>query len=152
MDNKLTALKVAKVAAPGMIHDGLGLYLQTTIGTDGTPRKSWIYRFAIAGREHKMGLGAFPVVSLKEARDKAAALIRQGINPIEDATRTAVAIRKTTFGEIARDYIAAHRSAWRSAAHARQWAVSLETYAKALWPMPVDEVDVASVLACLTPV
>jgi hypothetical protein len=35
-----------------------------------------------------MGLGAFPVVSLKEARDKAAALIRQGINPIEARNAT----------------------------------------------------------------
>src|ERR1700730_16528108 len=57
---------VIRRAKPGMYCDGAGLYLQVTIGTDQTLRRSWIFRFATTekereagyGRERQMGLGA----------------------------------------------------------------------------------------------
>jgi hypothetical protein len=49
-----------------------GLYLQVTKGGDAALHRSWLYRFAIAGRERQMGLGSFPTVGIAEARAKAA--------------------------------------------------------------------------------
>jgi hypothetical protein len=61
--------------------DGGGLYLQVTTGSDGTARRSWLFRFATTGgeraatpglgRERQMGLGSYPDTSLAEAREKA---------------------------------------------------------------------------------
>lgn len=48
--------------------------------------KSWIYRFTINGKRHKMTLGKYPGISLKQARElhiQAIGLKAQGINPIE---------------------------------------------------------------------
>ncbi|HYQ20200.1 MAG TPA: Arm DNA-binding domain-containing protein, partial [Xanthobacteraceae bacterium] len=64
---KLTALKVARVLAPGMYADGAGLYLQVT----GVGAKSWIYRFSLNGKAREMGLGSLAAVNLSEARIKA---------------------------------------------------------------------------------
>jgi hypothetical protein len=49
-----TALKRNK---PGDYGDGGGLLLQVTKGTNGQVRRSWVYRYAIAGRRREMGLG-----------------------------------------------------------------------------------------------
>jgi hypothetical protein len=67
---RLSAAKVSK-AKPGMYCDGGGLYLQATLGADGEIKKSWIFRFALHGRERQMGLGSLHEISLAKARQKA---------------------------------------------------------------------------------
>ena len=52
--NRLSHRKVETLKNPGMHSDGGGLYLQVTESADGTPRKSWIFRFTMAGRERQM--------------------------------------------------------------------------------------------------
>jgi hypothetical protein len=52
--NKLSALKVGRLAEPGDYSDGEGLWLQVSP----TGSKSWIFRFTIAGRRFHMGLGS----------------------------------------------------------------------------------------------
>jgi Arm DNA-binding domain len=96
--NRLTALKVDRTRKPGLLHDGAGLYLQVTAGNDGVT-KSWLFRFALDGRERRMGLGSLTDVSLAEAREKAATARRQvkdGKDPIEQrqALRAAVSLAK----------------------------------------------------------
>ena len=75
------------LAAPEGLHcDGGGLYLRVTTGGDGSLNRAWLYRFASTGRERWMGLGAYPDVTLKEAReraDDARRLRRQGVDPID---------------------------------------------------------------------
>ncbi|HEU0215363.1 MAG TPA: Arm DNA-binding domain-containing protein, partial [Stellaceae bacterium] len=66
--SKLTALEIAKVSAPSVLHDGGGLYLRCTASGG----KSWVFRFQIGGKRRDMGLGPYPEVSLAKAREKAA--------------------------------------------------------------------------------
>jgi hypothetical protein len=50
-------------------------------------RKTWIFRYMIAGRARTMGLGIYPEVSLQRAREKAQECRRlkgEGIDPIEN--------------------------------------------------------------------
>src|ERR1700730_12342654 len=62
---RLTETSIRR-AKPGMHCDRAGLYLQITVGTDHSLRRSWIFRFATSekerqagyGRERQMGLGA----------------------------------------------------------------------------------------------
>src|ERR1700757_3755425 len=80
--NRLSAVEVKGVKRKGMYHDGGGLYLQVSAGG----AKSWIYRFMLGGRPREMGLGPLNVISLAEARKRAAEYRRMrhdGIDPIE---------------------------------------------------------------------
>jgi Arm DNA-binding domain len=63
---RLTDVK-CRTASTGSHCDGHGLYL--LVKPAGT--RSWLFRYALVGRQHWMGLGSFPVVTLKRAREKA---------------------------------------------------------------------------------
>jgi integrase len=80
-------LKSKSLGTPGRYAVGgvAGLYCQVSLGKDGTPRRSFVLRYKFAGRAREMGLGAYPAVSLAEARDRAreaAALKARGIDPL----------------------------------------------------------------------
>jgi len=78
----LTTKQVQAIAEPGYYADGDGLYLQVTPAGG----KTWIYRFKLAGRRRDMGLGALSLVTLAEARERAAEarkLVGNGVDPIE---------------------------------------------------------------------
>jgi integrase len=158
--NRLTALRVGRTREPGLYHDGAGLYLQVTAGKDGLT-KSWLYRFALNGKERRMGLGSVNDVSLAEARESAAGARRQvkgGMDPIErrKALRAAAALAQAkamTFDQCRDAYIAAHRSAWSNTKHAWQWSASLSTYITPVFGrIPVQNVDVALVMKALEPI
>jgi hypothetical protein len=57
--NKLDALTVKKDLAPGLYGDGGGLYMQVSEFNT----KAWVFRFMMAGRARKMGLGPVSVKS-----------------------------------------------------------------------------------------
>jgi len=138
---KLNALMVQRAKKPGLLGDGLGLYLQ--VGPNGA--KSWLLRYKRGGKSHYCGLGPVHTVSLAQARQRAAdarLLLLEGRDPIaaKRASRAAAAAAKT-FRETAEDYIAAHRAGWRSAKHAAQWPASLANY---VYPV-IGEIDVARV-------
>lgn len=143
-----------------MHNDGGGLYLQVTEAADGTPRKSWLFRYAIAGRERQMGLGPLSDVSLAEARDRATAareLRRAGKDPITErntsrAEASVTAARSISFDECAAAYIAAHRAGWRNVKHASQWTNTIATYCSPVFgKLPVQIVDVGLVMKVLEP-
>ncbi len=158
--NRLTALRVERIRDPGLYHDGAGLYLQVTAGSHGAT-KSWLYRFALDGKERRMGLGAFRDVSLAEAREKAAGArkrVKDGNDPIEarKASRAAGKLAKAkamTFDQCRDAYIASHRAAWSNAKHAWQWSASLTRYVSPIFGhVPVQDVDVALVTRALEPI
>jgi integrase len=142
---------------PGLYHDGGGLYLQVS----DRETKAWVYRFMMAGRARKMGLGDFDLVSLKDARkkrDAAYSLVIDGVDPITDReTRRAAQVAETakalTFKECAEGYIAAHRAGWKSAKHADQWTATLETYAyPVIGKMQVQMIETAHVMKIIEPI
>src|SRR5713101_1385080 len=101
----------------GLYGDGGGLYLQVSA----FETKAWVFRYMIAGKARKMGLGDFDRIGLKAARKKAEAayeLVVDGIDPIDErADRKAVdaaeKAKALTFKECAEGYIAAHESGWK---------------------------------------
>jgi integrase len=154
--DKLTALKVSRLKAPGLYSDGGGLYLQ--ISARGA--RSWIFRYRMAGRKtpRDMGLGGLRSIGLADARSKAAALrklVADGIDPI--AARKAAqakaeldAARAITFTDAATAYIESHREGWRNPKHAAQWTATLETYAyPVLGKLPVADVNIGHVMKVL---
>ena len=141
---RLTARKV-QTAKPGTYLDGEGLRL--IVGASGG--RKWVFRFMRRGRSQEMGLGGAGL-SLAVARERAAdarRMLAAGQNPI-DAARLAKTGR-TTFGEIADDFLSAKQSEWRNAKHRAQWEMTLQRYCAPLRPRPVHEIDTTAVLEVL---
>ncbi len=140
-----------------MYHDGGGLYLQ--VAASGA--KSWIYRYMLNGRAREMGLGPFHIISLSEARSRAAECRRlrlDGIDPIEarKAKRDGAmleAAKAITFDACAKAYIEAHEAGWQNAKHRDQWRNTLKTYTSPEFgALPVQAVDLRVVMKVLEPI
>ncbi len=148
-ENALSAAFVRAVAEAGRYCDGQGLYLQV----DPSGNRRWIQRLLIGGRRSELGLGGFPLVSLKEARTQALAnrrIARAGGDPLADKRR---ARGGPTFAEAAAAVVDQKRSGWRNPKHARDWPASLERF---VFPRfgnrPVSAVTSADILAVLAPI
>lgn len=118
----LTEAKISKAAAGPKAYklsDTAGLYLHVSA----TGAKSWRYDYRAAGRRYTLTLGQYPLVSLKEARQrhtKARATVQDGGNPAGDkrrAKREAKAAALNSFRAVADDWLrvkGAQRSeSWR---------------------------------------
>jgi hypothetical protein len=130
LEKRLSAREVATLTEPGYYPDGGNLYLQ--ISDSGT--KSWIFRYVVQGRERHMGLGAFPITSLSEARDDRddyRKQLRKGIDPLaekeKENTQTQLEKAKSiTFDECAKAYIKSNRADWKNEKHAEQWEATIK--------------------------
>jgi integrase len=153
----LTAKAVAALREPGKHRVSRNLYLQITE----TAARSWLFRYMRHGVPRWHGLGAYELVSLAEARDKALAcrkLLLAGIDPIEQAQAQKMqallaAASTMTFQQCAEAYIRAHETSWRNPKHRAQWSATLATYVyPIIGPLPVAAVDVAHVTKILEPI
>jgi integrase len=158
MLHKLTQADLRRTT-PGLYADGGNLYLQVTVNGARIAR-SWIFRFAIAGKRREMGLGAIGTFGLKDARAKAAELrklVYEGRDPIaeRDAQKAALAAataKRLTFDECVASYSRAHSPKW-SAKHAYQWGSAMTRFASpVLGKLPVDIIDVGLVVKILEPI
>ena len=133
----------------GCYCDGTSLYLDVRP----TGSRGWIQRLTIRGRRIELGLGEYPLVSLKEAREKAFAnrkLAREGGDPLSEKRRTK---SMPTFAEAARKLRDRLSPVWRSPYHAQLWLKSLERHAfSRIGEMPVSEVTSTDVIGVLAPI
>ena len=147
--NALTPAFVRNVNQAGRYCDGQGLYLDVRP----TGSRGWIQRITIRGRRTELGLGGFPLVSLKEAREKAFAnrkLAREGGDPRAEKRR---AESMPTFADAARTVWKQLRPGWRSPLHARLWLGSLERHVLPhIGKIPIAEVTSADVIGILAPI
>jgi integrase len=112
-------------------------------------------------RPREMGLEPVNVISLAEARKRAAECRRMrhdGIDPIEARRaqrdqKKLEAAKSMTFDACADAYIEAHQASWRNEKHRDQWRNTLNSYASPVFgSMPVQAVDVALVMKALEPI
>lgn len=165
----LSAREVSRLSKPGFHPVGgvAGLLLRISQ----TDAKSWILRAAIgtrvntAGkvvpRRRDMGLGPYPDVPLKDAREKARKkreLIEEGIDPVEkrrEAKRALLAaqVAHITFADAARQCHAMKSSEFRNPKHAAQWLSTLDRYAfPVIGTLAVDEIETAHIVKVLEPI
>lgn len=139
-----------QTAQAGKFEDGEGLRL--VVSPAGA--KKWVLRLTVDGRRREMGLGSYPVVSLAEARAKAAEARQQRAQGLDPLAVRKVAVAKTpTFISAAAAFIRMNRRAWSNAKHGRQWCATLRTYAKpVLGTKPVDKIGTEDVLKVLQPI
>jgi len=110
-----TAVRNAK---PGektkRIWDERGMYLEVSPSGG----KLWRFKHRIEGKEKRIGLGRYPDVGLKEARERreeARKLLASGVDPSlhRQATKTAAAMRSSnSFETVAREWFLRYAPTW----------------------------------------
>ncbi len=149
---KLSAVTVkAALANPGTYQDGEGLFLKV----DKRGGAYWQLRLQRDGKRQDMGLGSAKLLTLAEARNKAAE-IRKAVKVEKRdvlAERKDEAAAKVTFRVAARQYHTENEAGWKSTVYARQWLASLENYAfPKLGEMPTSRIAAADIIEVLTPI
>jgi integrase len=138
-------------ATPHKLFDEHGLYLQ--INRNGS--RLWRWRYAFAGREKLIALGAYPEVGLAEARrlrDLHRHALRAGRDPGAERQAHKLLARRATareFETIARDWHARKALAWVPS-HAKDVLSGLEhDVFPYLGRTDIDAIDAPAVLAVL---
>lgn len=149
---ELSAKEVRDLRHPGNVGNVLfpvggvaGLNLQITP----TGARSWILRTTILGRRQWLGLGSYPEVSLKEARERARQVKSEGWT----GGKRAMMAREKTFAQAVEAYLSAKLDEFRNEKHRKQWRSTLDAYAvPAIGAMPVSQIGVRDVLRVLEPI
>ncbi len=156
-DMLMTDIVIQKLVLVGRHTDdktkGLHLWVKPS------KQKYWVFRYTVNGKRQGMGLGAFPDVGLREAREKAVearSAVNKGISPIQakkQASRLQGASRAPTFGIFALEYIETMKPKWRNEKHAGQWVSTVKNYAfPVIEDLPLDEIDTTHILQILQPI
>ena len=149
LHSALSDRAVKAATAPGRMFDGHGLFLFVTPGG----AKCWKQRITVNGRRQELGLGPYPVVTLREAREAALAnlrMVRAGLNPKVERRRTRGI---PTFAELARADFEHRKAGWRNVKHAAQWIGTLEEFAfPRLGDRTVDDITTDDVFGVLSPI
>lgn len=143
----LTDIVVRQLNQTGRYTDdqikGLHLWIKAS------NQKYWIFRYTINGKRQNMSLGAYPEISLKQARQRAIKArndINTGVNPITEKkgskTQKQVIKNQMLFKDFALNYIATMQPRWSNPKHAAQWVSTMKTYAfPEIGNLRLDEID-----------
>jgi integrase len=153
----LTDFVIQKKSKAGRYTDdktkGLHLWVKPSL------QKYWVFRYTFKGKRQGMGLGVYPEVTLKMAREKAIVArlaVNQGVSPIQakkQASHLQEASKAPTFRDFALDYIETMKPKWRNEKHADQWVSTVTAYAfPVIGDLPLDEIDTTHILQILQPI
>jgi integrase len=151
--NRLTASGI-KSAPAGKHADGAGLWLHKR--DDGGAQ--WVLRVTAHGRRREMGLGAFPAVSLKAAREAAEAaraVVRQGLDPIKERERQRREAARNIhmLSDIALDAFESRKAELKGDGKAGRWFSPLELHIlPKLGKVPVADIDQKDIRDTLAPI
>lgn len=156
---KLAALAKNPPAKRVRIMAGGGLFMEVKPG-QAAGTGAWLVRLMAGGKRRDMGLGAFPVVGLADARIAAFAARQKaaaGTDPVAErkAARAALAPEAPaiTFKAAALATMEARQGGWSNPKHAAQWLATLEQHAfPKLAARPIGAIDTAAVLDVLRPI
>ena len=145
----LTAHRLRSASAPGAYKDGGGLrFIITARGT-----RRWELWLSFNGKRRELGLGVYPQVSLKEAREKAGEIRRAARSGIDPRMQRLVKASAITFRQAFDIYFGLKRQQLSNAKHLKQWLSTIESYVYPIFgDVPVAEVSTEQVLEALTPV
>jgi integrase len=149
--NKLNVKQVAAITKPGVYSDGGGLYLRVRPSA-----RSWFYIGTLNGKRLELGLGSVLDVTLAKAREKAAearTLVLDGKNPRSERSIPDTPQNPNNFfGAFAMKLVGDIEDGFKNPKHRQQWRNTLQTYARPLFDLPVDEVSTEDVLSILQPI
>ena len=139
---------------PGKYADGGGLWLHKR--EDGGAQ--WVLRVTVHGRRREMGLGSFPAVTLKEAREEAEkwrGYVRRGLDPIKERERERRAAERNLhlLNDIALDAFESRKADLKGDGKAGRWFTPLELHVlPKLGKVPVADIDQTDIRDTLAPI
>ena len=177
--HRLTVKQVDATAPGKSVSDGGGLLYRST----GKGQGKWAFKFTSPDQDFRAaqkakgsksiqrerGLGAYPAVTLAQAREKASAVrdvLAKGLDPIEaerqaedyarlraDNLRRDEEERALTFGRYADEcFLPVVLPGFSNAAHIQQWQATFHTHAASLRDKPLASITREDVLAVLRPI
>ena len=132
---KLNAKLCETIKEPGKHSDGGGLYLDVSDAGG----KSWRYDFTHAKKRYTLTIGKYPIISLKEARERhiqAKQSLAKGVNPCEEKKAKKQEIQRETetqqrtFAVVAMDWFKSQQ-----AGNAERTSVAFYSYFPKLWKL-----------------
>ncbi len=151
--NKLSGAKV-RTADAGKYGDGGGLWLHKR----DTKQGKWVLLVTVHGRRREMGLGAYPGVSLKEAREEAEkwrAVVRKNLDPIKERERERRQAERNMnlLKDIAIDAFESRKAELKGDGRAGRWYSPLELHVlPKLGKVPVADIDQIDIRDTLAPI
>ncbi|WP_171133863.1 MULTISPECIES: site-specific integrase [unclassified Ruegeria] len=151
--HKLTSAEL-NAKAPGKYSDGGGLWFHKR--SDGGAQ--WFMRYTLFGRRHEMGLGSFPAVSLKAARQEAEkwqAVVRDGKDAIKERERLNREAERNLniLTDIAKDAFESRKAELKGDGKAGRWFSPLELHVlPKLGKMPVSQIDQRDIRDTFAPI
>ncbi|MDB5478595.1 MAG: phage integrase, partial [Alphaproteobacteria bacterium] len=147
--------RLCKNALPGdkarKLADGGGLYLEVT----SSGSKYWRLKYRFGGKENRLALGVYPVVGLKEAREKALAAKRgldAGIDPSRAKRSAKLAQRfdqSNSFEAVARAWHEHHKVKWSpNTANNNIHRLEADIF-PVIGPLPIKEISLKQLLVPL---
>jgi integrase len=133
------------------LFDGGGLYLMVPP----TGGKLWRLDYRFEGKRKTLALGAYPAVSLKEARQKredAKELLAKGIDPSAHKQAIKAAVRaetENTFEIIAREWFAKYSAGWSEANRVKVLTRQINYIFPFIGGKPIREVTAPELLEAL---
>lgn len=118
----------------------------------------WVFRYLFGGKRLDLSLGAYPGISLKEARKRAIAArndLLQGSKPkaywrAETASKE---LNQPLFKDYAKECIEAKKAEWQNSKHIDQWFNTINTYANPIIGKKfIEEIDTQDILDILKPI
>ena len=151
--HKLTSAEL-KTKAPGKYSDGGGLWFHSR--PDGGAQ--WFLRYTIFGRRHEMGLGSFPDVTLKAARQEAEkwqGVVRDGKDAIKERERQRREAESKIhiLRDVALDAFESRKAELKGDGKAGRWFSPLELHVlPKLGKMPVSQIEQRDIRDTLAPI
>ena len=159
---ELTAVEIRRLVTTGK----QGVFAAGVIGglnlqVRGLNSASWVLRKTIGSKRREIGLGAYPAIGLKDAREKARSLIEQidqGIDPIlerrtQKATIIASQAKSVTFEQLAQEFIERKSLEFKTLKQSQKLTSMLENYAyPTIGSMVVSDIERAHVVKLLEPI
>ena len=156
MKTVLTDAFIKNIKQPGRYTDSATSGLNFNVKANG--RGYWVFRYAYGGKRMDLSIGAYPAVSLKEARKRAIASrndLLQGNRPTTywKAKITPQLAERPIFKEYAKRCIEAKKAEWRNPKHQEQWFNTIDQYANPIiGHKALDDIETEDILNILTPI
>ena len=159
MTIKLEYQTVKNLKSPGRYTDALVRGLHVWVKPNLT--KYWIFRFTHQGKQQNRSLGAFPALSVADARIKAQQTrdeLNKGVNPVaakqaSKPSKTTSEATKILFKDFAATCIQNKRAEWTNEKHGDQWEYTLEQFAyPVIGGKGLDEITMEDILEILEPI
>lgn len=118
----------------------------------------WVFRYLFHGKRLDLSLGAYPTISLKEARKRAIAArndLLQGVKPRAYWKSEIISKdpNQLLFKDYAKQCIEAKKAEWQNPKHIDQWFNTIEQYANPIIGNKyLDTIDTQDILDILTPI